>query len=172
MQKSVNWFSKKDNIKLVFVAVLSIVLIVVLKAGMSGGKDAESSAASPEIYNTAEGTPAPFIKQTRVDRPLKRKSGKSKTLDASTLKAPPSLKRDIFSFRLSKNSSKREEVRRGPDLELNATITDERQPLAIIGSEVLGIGDVVKGYTLTEIKNHEAVLSRDGEHYTLRMLKE
>jgi hypothetical protein len=165
MKITADWFLKKDNIQLLLVVVLSIVLIVVFKNRMSGGKDIEKAAASPVTHNTAPGTPV-----TVQDKALKSEAVDSKSLKASELKAPPSMKRDIFSFRISENSSKREVVKSGPDLKLNATITDDGEPLAIIGSEVLGIGEMVKGFTVITINNNEAVLLRNGKHYTLRMI--
>ena len=166
-KKVTDWLSNKENIKLLLIIPLSILLIFVLKHRMSGGKDAEKSGASPEIHRSS---PAATVHAR--DTSWKREAGGTRSMKNYALKAPPSLKRNIFAFRISKNNSIREEEQKDSGLKLNATITDDRAPLAIIGSEVLGIGDMVKGFKVTEIKNDEAVLLKDGIHYTLRMVEE
>lgn len=165
MEKTANWFSKSDNMKIVLVAALSLVLVVVLMMRMSGDKDAEKPATPAETYNTAAETPAPFQKQTRDDNANRR----VEPMKADTMKPPLFLKRDLFSYRMSKNSSKRDEGGSAPDLELNATITDDGEPLAIIGNEVFGTGEMVKGFRVTQIKNNEVILSKENRQYVIRI---
>lgn len=171
MQKSVYRFAKGDNIKLLLVVLLSVVLIVVLKIRMSGGQDTEMSASPSEIYNTSAETLA-SREQLFADKTLKPASRGSEHLEPSALKPPPFLKRDIFSFGTARNSLKREADQSAPLLKLNATITDNGKPLAIIENEVLEIGDFVKGLKVTAIRDHEAELYGDGKHYTLKMIKD
>ncbi len=169
MEKTVDWFTKKDNIKIILVIVLAIVLLVVLKNRMSGEKDAEKTAASPAIYKTAADTPVPFQKRTSVKTSLKRNRGEQ-NMKADTVKSPPFLERDLFSYRNTGTRPKRNaEPLEGVDLVLTATIIDEQGAIAIIGNEVLRTGEMVQGMRVTAIENKEVVLSKGRNQYVLRI---
>lgn len=49
-----------------------------------------------------------------------------------------------------------------PRLELRATLVSQRQPLAVVGEEVLGIGDETQGYRLVSVEEGEAVFFGHG----------
>ncbi len=100
------------------------------------------------------------------------KSSNAKTIKYDNLQPPPYLTRDIFSFRNSGDNSIRSSDGIIPDnLELNATIIDDGEPLAIIGNKVMGIGEFVNGLEVREIKNNEVVLAKGEQKYILRMIQ-
>ena len=171
MENIKNWCSNKENLKILFMIGMAIVLVFVLKNRFSE-KTANTSGSSSTHYDTGMGSLTQNSARRDNSRMAEKAPARLKQVMLHGLKAPISLKRDIFSYRISKNSSKREEAQKDSGLKLNATITDGSEPLAIIGNEVLGIGESVNGFEIRAIKNNEAVLLRDGKHYTLRIIEE
>lgn len=165
MKKTVDWLSKRDNIKIVLVLVLSLVLIVVLKIRMSGGKDADKSATSPETYKTAA--------ETHADMALKQEPVGARPMTDDTLKPPPFLKRDLFSYRNpGTNPTRKAEQMEEENLELTATIINGQSAIAIIGNKVLGIGESVNGFEVRAIKNNEVTLVKGEKKYIMRMIRD
>jgi len=169
MENIKNWCSNKENIKILFMIGMAIVLVFVLK-NRFGGTEAENSDSSAASYeNRME--PQTEIAMGGYDKRIPKKApARSKAMKFKSPEPPPFLKRDLFSSRYSglnpiRKSEETEEV----NLELKATIIDGRDPLAIIGNEVLGLGEFIKGAEVIAIKNNVAILSRDGKQYVLKM---
>lgn len=110
------------------------------------------SYADEPVYTVRESSPA-----------------NSKTKSSGKLNAPPYLTRDLFSSGYLKHKSRGIPRETGKGLKLKATIIDGRNPLAIIGDEVLGIGEFLNGLEVTDIKNNEVILSKGENKYRLRM---
>ncbi len=94
------------------------------------------------------------------------------TEETLKLNAPPYLTRDLFSAGYLKHKYRGIPGEIGNSLKLKATIIDGLDPLAIIGDEVLGIGEFVNGLEVTDIKSNEVILSKGGNKYRLRMAGE
>jgi hypothetical protein len=172
MENIKKWCSNKENIKILFMIGMAILLIVVLKHRFSGNsaKTSDSSAVSHETVmkaQTQDGTGG-FDKRIQDKAPAR-----SQTVKFNGLKSPPFLKRDLF---YSGNPEimpirKAGQMERN-NLELTATIIDDQGALAIIGNEVLGMGEMIKGFRVTAIKNNEVILSKGEKQHVLRVSEE
>ena len=151
---------------------MAIVLVVVLKNRFSG-KGVNTSGSSEARYER-EMEPR---NQESVKRRNRRIGGKAqarlKKVEFNAVKPPAFLKRDLFSSRNPGNTPKRmaEQIEK-VNLELTATIIDGTGALAIIGNEVLGMGDMIKGLRVTAIKANEVILSKGKRQYVLRIKDE
>jgi hypothetical protein len=171
MNNFYNWCSKKENIKMMVMAGLAVFLIVFLIHRFSGGNDMNTSASSEAIYENSIESQTQLTKRFNDEKIIKHSL--SKTMEFDNMKPPPSITRDIFSYSNAKNKPKRyAEEMVMKDLTLQATIIDDQEPLAIIDNEVLGIGDFVKGFEVTAIKDNEVMLFEDGKNHILMMIKE
>jgi hypothetical protein len=160
-------FSNKENIKIAVMVGLALVLIIVIakRFSNSGTDEPVSAVAGHEQIEMHE---QQNVKRQYSKAPFKKTAMKSENIKLFNSEAPPFLTRDLFNSRIRDIIPKREkeQVKEVP-LELTATIIDGNGELAIIGDEVLGIGDEVKGFTIKEVRNNEVLLARDGDLYTL-----
>ena len=164
-------FSNKDNIKIAVMVGLAVVLLIVIAKRFSGSGTDEQPVSAVAGHQQIVMPQSQTVKR-QYSKAAVNKAAVPKSVKYNNSEAPPFLTRDLFNSRNWDVRPKREADQKDPGLKLNATITDDGDPLAIIGDEVLGIGDSVKGFKVTAIRNHEAVLSGDGKHYTLRMTEE
>jgi hypothetical protein len=163
------WCSNKDNIKILFMIGMAIILIFVL-IHRFGGNGTQTSDASMAPHKTGIDSQAqasvPKYIQTM---PYKKRSEKMVSYGQ---KPPPFLKRDLFFSRKIRNNPIRNGEREELNLELTATIIDSQGAVAIIGNEVLGMGEIVEGLRVTSIKNNEVILSKGKAQYVLRIKEE
>jgi len=167
-----NWCSNKENIKILIMIGMAIILIVVLK-NRFGGTSAEKSDSSKVRYETGMESQAQAATRDNYKRIPEKSPERSQKVKFSGLKPPPFLKRDLFASRIPVTNPKRkaeqmEEVK----LELTATIIDGQGALAIIGNEVLGMGEMVNGLRVTAIKKNEVILSKGKKQHVLRIKEE
>jgi hypothetical protein len=102
--------------------------------------------------------------------------------DAGLHNWPENLARDIFNFETSRKSTgdagdaSRKKRKREPPaqqnaasrLKLEATLTGGA-PVAVINNQPLMIGQSIRGYKLREIRDQEAVLTKDGKDIVLKI---
>jgi hypothetical protein len=172
MDKIKIWCSNKENIKILLMIGMAIILVVILK-NRFGGTEAEKSDSSEASYeNRME--PQTEIAIGGYDKGIpKRAPARSKTTKLKGPEPPPFLKRDLFFSRYSELNPKiKGEEMEDLNLELTATIVDGRGALAIIGNEVLEMGEMVNGLRVTAIKNNEVILSKGKRKYVLRINEE
>ncbi len=166
----INWCTKKENVKIIFMLGLAVILLIALQHLFSRGKETHKADSSEAMYENRMESQTQAAKRIKDEKMLK--SSNAKTIKYDNLQPPPYLTRDIFSFRNSGDNSIRSSDGIIPDnLELNATIIDDGEPLAIIGNKVMGIGEFVNGLEVREIKNNEVVLAKGEQKYILRMIQ-
>ncbi len=54
-------------------------------------------------------------------------------------------------------------------LHLRATLVSKKEPLAVVGSRILAVGDEIQGYRLLSVREGEAVFTRGDGRLTLRV---
>ena len=167
-----NWCSNKENIKILIMIGMAIILMVILKIRFSGKAVhiSDSSAAGNEAGIESLTQDSAGGNNSRIPEQAPARSQK---VIFHSPKPPPFLKRDLFSSRNPGTNPKRKaEQTKEVNLELTATIIDGQGALAIIGNEVLGMGDTVKGLRVTAIRKNEVVLSKGKRQYILRIKEE
>jgi hypothetical protein len=169
MENIKNWCSNKENIKILVMIGMAIILMVILKISF-GGKAVQTSDSSAAHYETGTESLTQDSAREYIKRIPETAPARSKKLMFRGLKPPPFLKRDLFFSRTTgtKPTRKAEHVEE-VKLELTATIIDGQGALAIIGNEVLGMGEVIKGLRVTSIKKNEVILSKGKKQYVLRI---
>ena len=166
MEDIKKWCSDKENLKIVFMVIMAIVLVFILKIRFSGKGEVSSATAQEEnIIMPTQAADSNIIQRKVTRTPAPRGSRVFQTA-----KAPPFLERDLFSSRISASVPKRKgEHVEQVELELTATIIDSQGALAIIGNDVLAIGDMVQGYQVTSIKKNAVLLSKGKRQHELRI---
>jgi hypothetical protein len=172
MENIKNWCSNKENIKILIMIGMAIILLIILKIRF-GAKADHTPDASAARYETGTESLTRDSVREYIKRIPEKPPARSEKVMSHGLKPPPFLKRDIFFSRttgteLTRKAEHVDEVK----LELTATIIDGQGALAIIGNEVLGMGEVVKGLRVTSIKNNEVTLTRGKRQYVLRIKEE
>ena len=166
------WCSNKENIKILIMIGMAIILIVVLKNrfGETSAEKSDSSAVGHETGMEAQNQAGTLAYDKRIPEKTPARSQKVKF---NRFKQPPFLKRDLFSSGnpVFKPIRKTEQMD-GSNLELTATIIDGQGALAIIGNEVLGMGEMVNGLRVTAIKKNEVILSKGKKQHVLRIKEE
>jgi hypothetical protein len=167
-----NWCSNKENIKLAVMIGMDIIFVFVLKSRFSGKAVITSDSAAISKETEMESLSQDSVRghNTRVQE---KEPAQLTAVTVHDLKPPPFLKRDLFSSRNPEIKPKREAAQmEAANLELTATIIDDQGALAIIGNEVLGIGEMVMGLHITAIKNNEVILSKGKRQHVLRIKEE
>ena len=167
-----NWCSNKENIKLAIMIGMAIIFVFVLKSRFSGKAviTSDSSVLSNETQIESLHQDSVRGYNTRMQE---KTPARLKEMNDHDLKPPPFLKRDLFSSRNPEIKPKREAAQmEAANLELTATIIDDQGALAIIGNEVLGIGEMLMGLRITAIKNNEVILSKGKSQHVLRIKEE
>ncbi len=172
MNNMKSWCSNKENIKIICMVGLAIVLVVVLIHRFSAKAVNTSDSPAAEYQRGMEPLTGNSAREYKTRMP-ERTPSRSKKVMFNGVKPPALLKRDLFASRNTGNSPKRTtEQIEAVHLELTATIIDGAGALAIIGNEVLGMGDRVKGMRVTAIKENEVTLSKGKRQYVLRIKDE
>lgn len=169
MENIKNWCSNKENIKILVMIGMAIILVVILKIRF-GEKAVHIPDTSAAHYKTGTELQTKDSVREYSKTIHERPPARSEKVVFHDLKPPPSLKRDLFFSRKpgTKPIGKEEHVEE-VKLELTATIIDGQGALAIIGNEVLGMGEVIEGLRVTSIKKNEVVLSKGKRQYVLRI---
>jgi hypothetical protein len=167
-----NWCSNKENLKIVIMIAMAIILLVILKNRFTE-KAVHTSDASAAGYETASASLSQDAARGYKARiPAKRPARPNKGM-VQGLKPPPFLKRDLFASRKpGTNPTRMAEHVEEVNLELTATLIDGQGALAIIGNEVLGMGEMIQGFRVTAIKKNEVILSKGTKQYVLRIKEE
>lgn len=169
MNKMHSWYSNKESIKVVIMLMLALVLAVVLYHRFSD-KDAGDLTY---LSSVAHETEVQALSSDESGDRLHRSSEGLVPGRSRSITAPPALDRDIFSFRILGESSIVDAGRSAADqFELNATLIDAGEPLAIIDGEVLGVGATVRGYEVGEIRDGEVSLMKSKHKYIIKMKEE
>lgn len=148
---------------------MAIVLVVILKIRFAG--TSEHSEVSPSAAQKIEVTAIPQSPSSDISRnKMVRSPVQTGRGTFQGTKAPPLLERDLFSSSKSPSVPTRKgEHAEQVELELTATIIDSQGALAIIGDDVLAIGDMVQGLQVTSIKKNEVVLSKGNKQYIFKL---
>ena len=59
-----------------------------------------------------------------------------------------------------------------PQLTLRAVVSDGQKSLINVGGRILGLGEAIAGYTVVEVQERSAVLTKDGARLKLMLDKE
>ena len=167
-----NWCSNKENVKIVIMIGMAIILLVILKNRFAE-KTVHTSDTSAAGYETKLASLSQDAAQRYNARiPAKTPARLNKGM-VQGLKPPPFLKRDLFSSRnIGTNPTRKAEHVEEVNLQLTATIVDGQGALAIIGNEVLGMGDMIQGFRVTAIQKNEVILTKGKKQYLLRIKEE
>ena len=172
MEHLKNWCSNKENIKLLIMIGMAIILLIILKIRF-GAKAVHTPDTSSAHYETGTASITQDAVRGYIKRIPEKAPARSEKVMYHGLKPPPFLKRDLFFSRTTGTKPNRKaEHMEEVNLKLTATIIDGQGALAIIGNEVLGMGEMVEGLRVTSIKNNEVILSKGKRRYVLRITEE
>ena len=77
-------------------------------------------------------------------------------------------KKDPFSYPVL-DTAGNNDMETLPGVKLEGITWDEKSPLAIINGKVVGIGDIVSGAEIKEIKENEVIFDANGKDITIKL---
>jgi len=172
---------KVSKIKLIVLIILAIALTGLILTKVVIKKESTDSSATFE-FNSIEDF-------ERIDQAIREilefeKNGENLTLDDSLNRVDLNRVRDPFSFssaqRIVSDSDKKKMVKSTlqkpieppkpeiPKIHLEGIIFDKKSPMAIIDGEVYRVGDVIKGFRITEISQGGVRLKSPDDQIVLK----
>ncbi len=163
-------FFRKEWIETGLVVVLLIIFLWVLKVRFAGREGPPPRAAATRTTET-EFDPDRLLRVGGKSPELNRTVGDAASPVDKRIQVPSCLTRDPFApVNPTYDPLRREGSPSDHDpLVLNGVLMDSENPLAVIGKEVVGVGDPVPGGTVVSIRRNEVVLSMRGKERVLKM---
>lgn len=134
------------------ISAIAVCTFILLSAGTMSMQQTAGTEEKAEAFSTATGSGHP-VKRGRVDpfAPLERRR------DAPQAQWTPE---DIMLAPRQLDSTQ---------LSLDGIVWSPRQPLAVINKSLVGIDDLVSGWTVVEIQRDKVVVEQEGRKEILKM---